>query len=117
MLNLLDAEDVEEQGMFTMNDMRKQMNDYIRVTSVVDSGCGEHVASRSMAPHISIKPSAGSERGQNYVVANGCRVPNEGEQHLDVALEDGGLTDMISRLQTSRKLFARLHGYAIGATV
>ena len=53
---------------------------YKKVTMVVDSGAVENVASRRAAPHVEVRPSAGSRRGQVYTAANGGELISEGQQ-------------------------------------
>ena len=54
----------------------------------LDSGAGEHVASRSIAPKYSVVESAGSKAGQHFVAAGGARIANEGQFKL--RLRSGG---------------------------
>ena len=54
----------------------------------LDSGAGEHVASRSIAPMYAVAESAGSKVGQHFVAAGGARIPNEGQFKL--RLRSGG---------------------------
>ena len=54
----------------------------------LDSGAGEHVASRSTAPKYPVAESAGSRAGQHFVAAGGARIPNEGQFKL--RLRSGG---------------------------
>ena len=100
-LNYMDEEGMpEEEGeetMFAMGDAP------VKTSMVMDSGAAEHVASRLMAPHGPIRPSAGSRRGQRYVAANGCRMANEGEQTLEVVTEDGGAADMTFQITQVKK--------------
>ena len=43
----------------------------------LDSGCVDHVCADSDAPGFKISESVGSSRGQNFVVGNGDRTPNQ----------------------------------------
>ena len=54
----------------------------------LDSGAGEHVANRNIAPSYSIAESPGSRAGQHFVAAGGARIPNEGQFKL--RLRSGG---------------------------
>ena len=54
----------------------------------LDSGAGEHVANRNIAPSYSIAESPGSKAGQHFVAAGGARIPNEGQFKL--RLRSGG---------------------------
>ena len=44
----------------------------------LDSGAGEHVANRNVAPSYSIMEPSGSKAGQHFVAAGGPRISNEG---------------------------------------
>ena len=48
----------------------------------LDLGCVDHVCAGSDAPGVAIKESAGSSRGQNFVVGNGDKIPNQGQVSL-----------------------------------
>ena len=54
----------------------------------LESGAGEHVANRNLAPSYSITESPGSKAGQHFVAAGGARIPNEGQFKL--RLRSGG---------------------------
>ena len=57
---------------------------YIEVT--LDSGCCEHVLDLADMPGYAafITDSPGSRRQQNFIVGNGCEVPNEGQLKLNL---------------------------------
>ena len=57
----------------------------------LDSGCCEHVLDIVDVPGYAnfIVESTGSRRGQNFVVGNGERVPNEGQVMLNMENGDG----------------------------
>ena len=99
MLNFLDedgAQEMDNQLCTWHTDSEWQhRQDYVRVCSVVDSGAAEHVSARGIAPDVPVRPSPGSQRGQHYVAANGSRLPNEGQQRVEVITEDGGRTEMV----------------------
>ena len=59
------------------------------VKTVMDSGCNESVTSRNMCPDYPIVDSPGSLRGQHYISASKDRIPNEGQQVLDIVGESG----------------------------
>ena len=75
----------------------------MKVTSVVDSGAAEHVASSETAPNVRIMPSAGSRRGQKYITAKGDVMVNEGEQSLKVMTEEGATTDITFQITDVRR--------------
>ena len=61
---------------------------YTRVRSVIDSGAGETVAPPVMAPHVPIRQSEDSKRGQHLVSASKQRLPNMGEQVIHAMTND-----------------------------
>eukprot|EP00971_Amphidinium_carterae_P337087 6473751-Amphidinium_carterae.1 len=63
--------------------------EWTEIRAVVDSGASESVAPPGMAPNFPMRESVGSRRGQHYVSASGNRIPNLGEQHLQVMTDDG----------------------------
>ena len=62
----------------------------IDIEVMLDSGCCKHVMDAEDAPGYTVMPSAGSRRGQNFIVGNGQRIPNEGEVHLSLLAPAGG---------------------------
>ena len=58
----------------------------------MDSGAVDLVAPSTMAPGVSIVPSPGSRRGQNYQSASNERIPNLGQQTLEIQTEEGADT-------------------------
>ena len=57
--------------------------------TVMDSGAVDSVAPSTMAPGVKVVPSPGSLRGQNYLSASNERIPNLGQQTLEVKTEEG----------------------------
>ena len=62
----------------------------VEIDVTLDSGCCEHVMDSSEAPGYLIGESPGSKRGQNFVVGNGQKVPNEGQMVLNLETILGG---------------------------
>ena len=62
--------------------------EWIRIRTVMDSGAAENVGPPSMAPLVPILESPGSMRGQAYIAAGNERIPNLGQQTLDVVTND-----------------------------
>ena len=60
-----------------------------RIEVALDSGAGEHVASKNVAPAYAISESAGSRAGQHFVAAGGARIKNE--MQFTLRLRSGGL--------------------------
>ena len=84
------TEYTELPAFATHCEWREEQGGWTRVRGIVDSGAAQCVAPPDMAPGIPILPSAGSRRGQNYLAANGDRMPNVGEQTLNIMTADGG---------------------------
>ena len=59
------------------------------VKTVMDSGAVDSVAPPTMAPRVSIVPSPGSLINQNYLSASNERIPNLGQQTLEVKTDEG----------------------------
>ena len=53
----------------------------------IDSGAAEHVVGPSVLPHVPVTDS--SAKGVEYVMANGKRIPNSGEQHIRATTAQG----------------------------
>ena len=56
---------------------------------LLDSGCCRHIVPPSEVDGYRVRDSAGSRRGQNFIVGNGEHVPNEGEVHLNLEANTG----------------------------
>ena len=63
--------------------------DWVRFSSVMDSGCVDSIAPPELAEHVPVVPSAGSRRGQKYAAASGHNLSNLGEQSLSVVSDLG----------------------------
>ena len=62
-----------------------------RVELTIDSGAAEHVVGPGQLPHVKVRPSPAGADGVTYVMANGSRTANQGEQHIK-AITDVGHT-------------------------
>ena len=63
----------------------------IEVEFTLDSGACNHVMdAETNAPGYRIRDSPGSRRGQNFLAADGRRIPNEGEVVLNLMAPNGG---------------------------
>ena len=89
--------DEDELLIWDAGDGRNE-GEYVRVRGVMDSGSADHVSNRDMAPHVPVKPSAGSRAGKHFTTANGEEVKNEREQALNVITEDGGQSSMVFQI-------------------
>ena len=55
----------------------------------LDSGAHEHVAARIDAPGYKVEPSRGSKKGAYCTAANGGKIENEGQVHLNLKSSEG----------------------------
>ena len=63
--------------------------DWVRFSSVMDSGCVDSIAPPELAEHVPTVPSAGSKRGQKYAAASGHSLSNLGEKLLHTVSDCG----------------------------
>ena len=68
----------------------------ITIEVLLDSGACRHVMAREEAPQYVVQDSPGSRRGQNFVAANGAKIPNEGQVTLNLEAEVGGEVTLLS---------------------
>ena len=85
-IHVLEGEAFNEVCMTQDQEIKKG---YKQIEIALDSGAGEHVASRSTAADYPIEESAGSRAGQHFIAAGGARIPNEGQ--FTLALRSGDL--------------------------
>ena len=68
------------------------LEDFIEtdILLTLDSGCCDHICDIADAPGYAqvLHPSAGSRRGQRFIVGNGARVPNAGQVRLKMQSKD-----------------------------
>ena len=86
------ADDDNYEGDYVLNIKDWQDVD-IEVT--LDSGACRHVMPADSAPGYPIRDSPGSRRGQNFVVGNGQKVPNEGQMCLNLEAHVGDSKDQL----------------------
>ena len=58
---------------------------------VIDSGAAENVAPPTVGKGFAIVESAGSKRGQQYITADGSRIPNLGQKAIIAETAEGNL--------------------------
>ena len=85
-IHVLEGEAFNEVCMTQDQEIKKG---YKQIEIALDSGAGEHVASRSTAADYPVEESAGSRAGQHFIAAGGARIPNEGQ--FTLALRSGDL--------------------------
>ena len=59
------------------------------IEMAVDSGATETVANDTMISSVPTEPGPASKRGVEYEVANGTRIPNEGEKRFEAVTGEG----------------------------
>jgi hypothetical protein len=79
----------KEEVVNMVQGWRREEQGWVRVRSVMDSGCGVSVAPPGMCPEHPIEESEGSRRGQEFMSASEDTIPNLGEQKLNVLLDNG----------------------------
>jgi len=84
----------EESVNMVAGNWRREDQGWVRVRSVMDSGCGVSVAPPGMCPAYPIAESEGSRRGQEFMSASEDTMPNLGEQKLEVVLDSGKSTSI-----------------------
>ena len=84
----------EESVNMVAGNWRREDQGWVRVRSVMDSGCGVSVAPPGMCPAYTIAESEGSRRGQEFMSASEDTMPNLGEQKLEVVLDSGKATSI-----------------------
>ena len=68
----------------------------VTIEVLLDSGACRHVMAREEAPQYVVQDSPGSRRGQNFVAANGAKIPNEGQVTLNLEAEVSGEVTLLS---------------------
>ena len=68
----------------------REQDGWVKIVSLMDSGCADSVTPPSTVPFIAPQESEGSRRGQEYQVANGDPLPNLGEKLVEGYDELGG---------------------------
>ncbi len=80
----------------------------IIIEVTMDSGSVEHVMNREEVPTCAVLESQGARLGKNFMAANGTKLPNEGEFHLEVLPEgaEKGLNTVVQAANVTRPLFS-----------
>ena len=68
----------------------------------LDSGSKDHVCDEADTPGYVLESSPGSSRGQFFIVGNGGRLPNMGQNILNIEPESDGSTSLKSCFQIAR---------------
>ena len=86
----LEDDDIEGDPVLNVKDWQD-----VDLVVTLDSGACKHVMPADSAPGYPIMDSPGSRRGQNFIVGNGQRVPNEGQMCLNLEAHTGDNTDQM----------------------
>ena len=82
----------------------------VDIEMTLDSGCCNHVLDVEDAPGYTVQESPGSRRGQNFIVGNGDRIPNEGQVRLNMESKNGeasiGVESVFQVAEVSRPLMS-----------
>ena len=68
----------------------------VTIEVLLDSGACRHVMSREEAPQHPVQDSPGSRRGQNFIAANGAKIPNTGQVTLNLEADVSGEVALLS---------------------
>ena len=72
--------------------------DWIRISSVMDSGACAPVAPLGMLPGHPMRENAASKAGKTYSAASGHEIQRHGEQHIRAVTDNGLETEVIFQL-------------------
>ena len=91
------------QAMNFLDSASPQLNsvaseEFLDLEVVLDSGACEHVVDSSMTPGYQVLESEGSKSGSCFLAANGERMPNSGEVHLQLRSEGN---EILSKFQVA----------------
>jgi len=68
----------------------------------LDSGSMEHVCDEMDTPGYALQESEGSKKGQNFIVGDGNRIPNQGQKELNLQPEERQKCKIKSVFQIAR---------------
>ena len=95
-VNLFTADcDLEDAPLLISEDDQQWQE--VEFEVALDSGSIVNVCHSDDAPGYILQESPGSKKGQNFVVGDGGKLPNQGEKHLNLAApKDGGAISMVT---------------------
>jgi len=84
-VNLFEKEVIADDSACMMNE-----GEWIDIEFEValDSGSMEHVCDEMDTPGYTLEESEGSKKGQNFIVGDGNRIPNQGQKELNLQPEE-----------------------------
>ena len=71
---------------------------WVKVKSIMDSGASAPVAPPDMLPHVTVRESPGSKRGQTFSSASKHKLKNLGEQRIYTCTEEGEETEILFQI-------------------
>ena len=92
--------DLDEGGdkVLGLADYASMQGDWIRISSVMDSGACAPVAPVDMLPGYPIKENAASKAGKTFSAASGHAIKRHGEQQLRAVTDNGLETEVLFQL-------------------
>ena len=86
--------------------------EWVRVKGgmTLDSGCSVFVMPSRWLRHLTLEPSEGSRRGQNFVAANNQPMKNEGQRTVRFRTFDGSRRQMVFQVAAVNKILASIAG-------
>ena len=72
--------------------------EWVRISSVMDSGACAPVAPLGMLPGYPVRENAASKQGKTYSAASGHAIKRHGEQHLKALTDNGVATEILFQL-------------------
>ena len=81
-----------------MSDYASEHGDWIRISSVMDSGACAPVAPLGMLPGYPVQENAASRAGKTCSAASGHAIKRHGEQHLRAVTDNGMETEVCFQL-------------------
>ena len=88
------------------NIVEKSKEQWVRIEAMADSGAGETVGPKTIAPHIPIRPKTAAMGTISYVAANGTRIGHHGEKTIMGVNDEGMPSGMIMQVADVQKLLA-----------
>ena len=85
-INFLDAEDMSEILNVSNEELEFLEEEF---EAALDSGAGDHVASKASIPCYKVQESRGSRMGQKFIGAGGHRMANQGQVTLALRADNG----------------------------
>ena len=77
--------------MVEPNGLNSAEESWHEIDFTVDSGASETVVSSDMLPSVPVVEGPASRRGVEYEVADGSRIPNEGEKQFEAHTQGGAV--------------------------